>query len=266
MATAAEEDAQYDIPNPNNLPTLEIKILVAGIENSGQNKLIDLYGAVESEEQNEDFLVKEMAVEDQYYLLLIEFWIPKDKSLDNFRTKYEKCLKDGKFDGMIMVCSHRDHDGLFLKQGVDYLGELYQVQIMKQLPSLPKIMAVNNHIQIEQDQDASAAYQYQFQDTRLKQAKHFAKKSLNCQAFRINRYQKEPKIQSKIDEAIGTLIEVIIKKKEDQLPNALKAKMAKEPNFITSKIETYRSWSGFEKLQFYFKLLATLLSVRNFNE
>ena len=92
MATAAEEDGQYDIPNPNNLPTLEIKILVAGIENSGQNKLIDLYGAVESQEQNEEFLVKEMAVEDQYYLLLIEFWIPKDKSLDNFSTKYEKCL------------------------------------------------------------------------------------------------------------------------------------------------------------------------------
>jgi hypothetical protein len=55
---------------------------------------------------------------------------------------------------------------------------------------------------------------------------------------------------------------VIINKKEDQFPNALKAKMAKEPNFITSKIETYRSWSGFEKLQFYFKLLATFLSVR----
>ena len=41
-----EEDVMYDIPNPNNLPILEIKILVAGIDNSGQNKLIDLYGAV----------------------------------------------------------------------------------------------------------------------------------------------------------------------------------------------------------------------------
>ena len=40
--------------------------------------------------------------------------------------------------------------------------------------------------------------------------------------------------------------------------------MAKEPNFIKSKIDTYRSWSAFEKLQFYFKLLATILSVRNF--
>ena len=85
-AGGQEEEAQYDLPNPNNLPILEIKILVAGIDNSGQNKLIDLYGAVESEEPNEDFIVKEMAVEDQYYLLLIEFWIPKDKSLDKFRT------------------------------------------------------------------------------------------------------------------------------------------------------------------------------------
>jgi hypothetical protein len=64
MAKTGEDNAQYDIPNPNNLPTLEIKILVAGIDNSGQNKLIDLYGAVESEVQNEDFLLKEMAVED----------------------------------------------------------------------------------------------------------------------------------------------------------------------------------------------------------
>ena len=207
-----------------------------------------------------------MAVEDQYYLLLIEFWIPKDKSLEKFRTQYEKCLKDGKFDGLIMVCSHKDQNGAFLKQGVDYLGELYQVQIMKQLPSLPKIMIVNNHIKIEQDQDASAAYQYQFQDTRLKQAKKFAKKSLNCQAFRVNRYQKEDKMQSKIDESIGTLVEEIIKKKEQQLPNALKAKMVKDSNFLKSKIDTYKSWSAFEKLQFYFKLLATFLSVRNLKE
>ncbi len=71
-------------------------------------------------------------------------------------------------------------------------------------------------------------------------------------------------MQSKIDEAIGTLIEAIIKKAEEQLPNAIKSKMSKEPNFIKSKIDTYRSWSAFEKLQFYFKLLATLLSVRNF--
>ena len=100
-------------------------------------------------------------------------------------------------------------------------------------------MAVNNHIQIDQDQDTSTLYQYQFKDTRLKQAKKFAKKSLNCKAFRINRYQKVEKVQSKIDDAIGTLVEMILKLKEGQLPNALKAKMVKDSNFIRSKIEIY---------------------------
>ena len=125
---------------------MEIKILVAGIEKSGQHKLIDLYGAVEGGQGNDDFVVLEMAVEDQYYLLLIEFWIPRDKSLEKFRGQYEKCLKEGNFDGVIMVCAHTEKNGIFLKQGVDYLGELYQVQIMKQLKSLPRIMAVNNHV------------------------------------------------------------------------------------------------------------------------
>ena len=36
-AAGQEEEAKYDIPNPNNLPILEIKILVAGIDKSGQN-------------------------------------------------------------------------------------------------------------------------------------------------------------------------------------------------------------------------------------
>ena len=128
---AGPAQIEYDIENPNNLPILKIKILVAGIENSGQSKLIDIYGAVESEQRDEDFIVKDMAVEDKYHILLIEFWTPKDKSLDHFKSKYEECLSDRKFDGLIMVCSHRDQQGLFLKKGVDYLGELYQVQIMK---------------------------------------------------------------------------------------------------------------------------------------
>ena len=72
-------EPEFDIPNPNNLPIINIKILVAGIENSGQNMIVDLYGAVPSELTDSDFVVKEMAVEDQYYLLLIEFWIPRDK-------------------------------------------------------------------------------------------------------------------------------------------------------------------------------------------
>ena len=85
-----------------------IKVLVAGIENSGQNKIIDLYGAVEGELSNDEFIVKEMAVEDEYYLLLIEFWIPRDKTLETFKGLYEKSLKDGNFDGVIMVCAHKD--------------------------------------------------------------------------------------------------------------------------------------------------------------
>lgn len=94
-----------------------------------------------------------------------------------------------------MACAHKDQKGSFLKQGVDYLGELYQVQIMKQLPSLQRIMTVSNHVQIEQEvPDASAVYQYQFKDSKLKQAKKFAKKSLNCQAFRINHYLKPFKL------------------------------------------------------------------------
>ena len=130
---------------------MEIKILVAGIENSGQKKIIDIYGAVEGESSNKEFIVKEMAVEDQYYILLIEFWIPRDKSLESFKGLYEQSLKDGSFDGVIMVCAHKDQTGEFLKRGVDYLGELYQVQIIKQLPSLSRIVAVNNHVKIEKE-------------------------------------------------------------------------------------------------------------------
>jgi hypothetical protein len=48
------------------------------------NILIDLYGAVLGEHSKEDFTIMELAVEDQYYLMLIEFWIPKDTSIDSF--------------------------------------------------------------------------------------------------------------------------------------------------------------------------------------
>ncbi len=71
-----EKGVEFEIPNPNNLPIMHIKILVAGIEGSNQNKIVDLYGAVDSELTNDEFKIKEMAVEDQYYLMLIEFWIP----------------------------------------------------------------------------------------------------------------------------------------------------------------------------------------------
>jgi hypothetical protein len=42
----------------------------------------------------------------------------------------------------------------------------------------------------------------------------------------------------------------------------MKTTKANEPNFIQTKIDTYKSWSSFEKLQFYFKLLAVFLAVK----
>ena len=139
-----------------------------------------------------------------------------------------------------MACTHKDARGFSLKYGVDYLGELYQLQIVKQLPSLPRVMIVNNYIKTEEEVDASSAvYSYQFQDSKLKKAKKFAKKSLNCQAFRVNQYQKKNKIAFKIDEAIGTLIEEIIKKEELKTPNVRKAMKENEPNFFQAQLETY---------------------------
>jgi hypothetical protein len=44
-----EEEEEVDIPNPRNLPIMEIKILVAGIDKCGQNKIVEMYGAVEGE-------------------------------------------------------------------------------------------------------------------------------------------------------------------------------------------------------------------------
>ena len=63
--------------------------------------------------------------------MLIEFWIPKDTSLDALKILYENTLKNSSISGVIMACSHKDNRGQSLKQSVDYLGELYQVQIMK---------------------------------------------------------------------------------------------------------------------------------------
>jgi hypothetical protein len=100
-------------------------VLLVGIDSSELNKLIDYYGAVEGELSNEEFTVKEMLVEDQYYLMLIEFWIPINTSLESYKALYEKSLKDPTFTGVIMVCSHKESRGTTLKQGVDYLGELY---------------------------------------------------------------------------------------------------------------------------------------------
>jgi hypothetical protein len=76
---------------PENDPNiLEIKILVAGIELSGQSKTIDYYGAVEGNLTNDEFIVKEISVETELSILTIEFWEPIDKNLENFRKLYEK--------------------------------------------------------------------------------------------------------------------------------------------------------------------------------
>lgn len=45
-----EEDEEDDeIPNPNNLPILDVKILAVGMDQEELNKIIDVYGAVEGE-------------------------------------------------------------------------------------------------------------------------------------------------------------------------------------------------------------------------
>ncbi len=113
-----------ETPNPNNLPVLDIKILVAGEEDSGQMKLIEQYGAVDGGNSTGEYYIKEISLEDEFYILNIEFYEPKQKDIAPYAVMYEKACRESKFDGVIMVCAHKEIEGEFLKSSINYLGEL----------------------------------------------------------------------------------------------------------------------------------------------
>jgi hypothetical protein len=57
----------------------------------------------------------------------VEFYEPKSKDIETFSNLFIETMKENKFDGLILVCAHQDHDGLYLKKSIEYLGELYQI-------------------------------------------------------------------------------------------------------------------------------------------
>ena len=57
------------------------------------------------------------------------------------------------------------------------------------------------------------------------------------------------------------MIEEIIKKKEDNMPNKRKARKESVANFLQVKLDTYKGWTTFQKLQFYYKNLSIFLAV-----
>ena len=64
---------------------------------------------------------------------------------------------------------------------------------MKNLPSLPKVVLVNNETNIGNDISISQM-SFQFVNPILKQAKMFAKRSLKCEAFKINQFGTSKKL------------------------------------------------------------------------
>ena len=89
-----------------------------------------------------------------------------------------------------MVCSHTDREGEYLKKSLEYLGELQQLIVLKNLPLLPKIVLINNEINSGLDKDFSPL-SFQFTDPILKQAKMFATRTLKCLAFKINQFEDD---------------------------------------------------------------------------
>jgi hypothetical protein len=74
---------------------------------------------------------------------------------------------------------------------------------------------VNNALVSEPENDGSGGYSVQLNNHDFKRAKTFAKKSLQCKAYKINIKSKEGKVQLKVDNAVGTLIELAILEKEE---------------------------------------------------
>lgn len=120
--------------------------------------------------------------------MIVTFYEPYDKTLGPFSDLFEKVIQTHAFEGLLMVCSHIDGEGEYLKKSLDYLGEIQQLIVVKNLPSLPKVVLVNNEIDTGLDIDFSPL-SFQFADPILKQAKMFAKRTLKCEAFKINQFE-----------------------------------------------------------------------------
>lgn len=56
--------------------------------------------------------------------MIVTFYEPFDKTLGPFSDLFEKAIKSYEFEGLLMVCSHTDSEGDFLKMSLDYLGEI----------------------------------------------------------------------------------------------------------------------------------------------
>ena len=52
------------------------------------------------------------------------FYEPFEKDINHFRDLFEISSRNNDFDGLLMVCAHRDMAGNFLRNSIDYLGEL----------------------------------------------------------------------------------------------------------------------------------------------
>ena len=183
-----------------------------------------------------NYMTWTIPLEDEFDQFNVRFFEPIDKELPKYLPLFEKSLKDGEFDGIIMICSHQDEDGNFLKSSIDYLGELQQLIVVKSLPQLPKIVLVNNEIIAERGQEISNQA-YQFQDPTLKQAKKFAKKSLKCKAFKINQLASDTKVQTQIDNGITSLIDVVLNDLAEKDPDNKKSRV--KDTTMKSKLESF---------------------------
>jgi hypothetical protein len=59
---------------------------------------------------------------------------------------------------------------------------------MKFLPNIPRIVIINNSIVTDEDesQGEGAVYNNDFKDQKLRQARIFVKKNLDCKAYKVS--------------------------------------------------------------------------------
>ena len=78
---------------------MTIKLLVAGMSESGIESLIDQYGAIPGQIEDSNFAIKELNIQENGKVIKIQFFEPLEKDLEKFSSLYETSLKENKFDG-----------------------------------------------------------------------------------------------------------------------------------------------------------------------